>query len=96
MSKPAKGKDLEAFRSMHDKSFIVPKRIQEGLAALGDSWEYEADFIKRCAVSQTDFAAYRDRFAEFFLETGGSGGARGKRVWAGTKAFAKKLRESLT
>ena len=94
--KKVSGKDLEAFRAMHDKSFIVPKRIQEGLAALGDSWEYEAEFIKRCAVSQTDFAAYRDQFKDFFLETGGTGGARGKRVWAGSKAFAKKLRETLT
>jgi hypothetical protein len=94
--KKVSGKDLEAFRAMHDKSFIVPKRIQEGLAALGDSWEYEAEFIKRCGVSQTDFAAYRDQFADFFLETGGTGGARGKRVWAGTKAFAKRLRETLT
>lgn len=93
--KKVSGKDLEAFRAMHDKSFIVPKRIQEGLAALGDSWEYEAEFIKRCGVSQTDFAAYRDRFSEFFLETGGTAGARGKRVWAGTKAFAKRLRETL-
>ena len=94
--KKVSGKDLEAFRAMHDKSFIVPKRIQEGLAALGDSWEYEAEFIKRCGVSQTDFAAYRDQFSDFFLETGGTGGARGKRVWAGTKAFAKRLRETLT
>ena len=94
--KKVSGKDLEAFRAMHDKSFIVPKRIQEGLAALGDSWEYEAEFIKRGCVSQTDFAAYRDQFSDFFLETVGTGGARGKRVWAGTKAFAKKLRETLT
>lgn len=91
--KKAGGKDLEAFRAAHDKSFIVPTRIKEALAALGDSWEYEGEFIKRCGVSQTDFAAYRDKFLEFTIETPGAGGNRGKRVWAGTKAFAAKLRE---
>lgn len=87
------GKDIEAFRAAHDKSFIVPKRIKDGLAALGDSWEYEAEFIKRCGVSQTDFAFYREHFADFYVETSGSTNKRGKRVWAGTKAFASKLRE---
>jgi hypothetical protein len=90
----AGGKDLEMFRAAHDKSYIVPRRIKEGLTALGESWEYEAEFIKRCGLSQIDFAAYRDQFSDFYVETGGTGG-RGKRVWAGTKAFATKLRESM-
>ena len=94
--KPTGGKDFESFRAAHDKSFIVPKRIKDGLAALGDSWEYEAEFIKRCGVSQTDFAFYREHFADFYVETSGSTNKRGKRVWAGTKAFATKLREVAT
>lgn len=89
------GKDLEMFRAAHDKSYIVPRRIKEALAALGDSWEYEAEFIKRCGVSQTDFAAYREQFADFYVETAGSTSGRGKRVWAGTKTFTAKLRETL-
>lgn len=88
-----KGKDLGAFRAAHDKAYIIPRKIKAALAELGDSWEYESDFIRRCAMSSTDFARYRDQFAEFFVETRSSGGNRGKRVWTGTKAFAAKLRE---
>lgn len=89
------GKDLEAFRSAHDKSYIVPRRIKEALAALGESWEYEGEFIKRCGLSQIDFAMYREQFADFYVDTGGSHRNRGKRAWAGSKAFASKLREIL-
>jgi hypothetical protein len=94
-ARPAGGKDLEAFRAAHDKNYIVPARIKKGLSELGESWEYEADFIRRCGLSQTDFAAYRDQFDEFFVDTDGSHRNRGKRVWAGTKPFAAKLREVL-
>lgn len=85
------GKDFEAFRAAHDKSFIVPKKIREGLAKLGESWLYEAEFMKLCSLSQTDFAAYRDQFTDFYVTVGGR---TAKRVWAGTKAFANKLRGS--
>lgn len=91
------GKDLDAFRAAHDKAFIVPKRIKDALAELGDSWEYEGEFIRRCGVSTADFAAHREPFmADFTVETASAGGNRGKRVWAGTKAFAAKIRERLT
>ncbi len=92
VAQPAKGKDLEAFRASHDRSFIVPKKIQAGLDALGESWEYEAEFIRRCGLSTGDFAAYREKFQDFSVETASVNGNRGKRVWAGTKAFANKLR----
>lgn len=84
------GKDMQAFRELHDKSYIIPKKIKEGLAVLGDSWEYEGDFMRRIGVSQTDFAAHRDDFMEFYVTTGGK---NSKRIWAGTKAFAAKIRE---
>ena len=94
--KKAGGKDLEMFRAAHDKSFIIPRRIKDALAALGDSWEYEAEFIKRCGLSQSDFALYRDQFTDFFIEAGHTHRTRGKRVWAGTKAFASKLRGAIS
>jgi hypothetical protein len=94
-SSPAKGKDLESFRSAHDRSYIVPKKIQAGLEALGESWEYEAEFIRRCGLSTGDFAVYRDKFQDFSVETASVNGNRGKRVWAGTKAFASKLRAQI-
>lgn len=93
MSTPKAGKDLAAFRALHDKSYIVPLKIQEGLKALGENaWEYEVEFIKRCGLSTTDLAAYRDQFKDFFVETGGR---NPKRAWAGSKPFAKKLRDNL-
>lgn len=85
------GKDLAAFRAVHDKSFIVPERIKAGLAALGDSWEYEQEFVRRCNLSLADFSRYREQFSEFCVEIGGKST---RRVWAGTKAFANKLREA--
>ena len=90
-----KGRDFGAFRAAHDDSFIVPKKIQDALAQLGNSWVYEQEFIKLCGpgVSQMKFAVYREQFSEFFIEpTGGRDGGRNKRIWCGTKAFAAKLR----
>lgn len=89
--KPAPGKDLAQFRASHDKSFIVPRAIQMGLATLGPSWEYEQEFVKRCGLSLADFSKYRERFADHCVEIGGKSV---RRVWAGSKAYADKLREA--
>lgn len=86
------GKDVEAFRQLHDKNFKIPRRIKAALEELGDAWEYEADFIKRCAVSNTDFAMFRDEFATHWLEAK-TEGRSAKRVWCGTAKLANKLRE---
>lgn len=87
-----KGKCLAEFQAVHDRSFIVPKNIKQGLADLGDSWEYEAEFIKRCKLSQTDFSRYRDQFKPHIIETAGR---NPKRIWAGTAKFAEALRAKL-
>lgn len=86
---PAKGKGIDDFRASYDRSFIVPKRIKDGLAALGDSYESELEFMRRCGISVTDLSQYREPFAEFYIEVGGR---NPKRLWAGTKAFAAKCR----
>lgn len=85
-----KGKSLADFRSVHDKSYVIPLKITEGLAALGDGWEYEPEFIKLCGVSPLDFARFRDEFEAFYVTVGGSKSS--KRAWAGTKAIAEKMR----
>ena len=92
---PTRGRSIDAFRQNHDRAFIVPKRIRDGLEALGDSWEYEAEFVRRCGVASHEFALYRDQFSDFCIETPGTGGVRGKRVYAGTRTFAAKLRAAL-
>lgn len=90
------GRGLDEFRAEHDKSFAIPKRIRAALAELGDSWEYEADFLRRCNTAPGDFIRYRDEFAEFSVETPRRNGqSHAKRVWAGTKAFAAKLRAAV-
>jgi hypothetical protein len=89
----SKGKSLEEFRSAHDKNYIVPKKIKEALAKLGDSWEYEVDFLKLASLSTTDLAQYKDQFEAYIVPVKVSGGSHKKNVWAGTPAFAAKLRE---
>ncbi len=84
------GRTKDDFRGAHDKSFIVPKKIREGLEQLGGAWEYESDFMRRCGLSTTDFSRYRDPFEEYIVNTTGKSA---KRVWAGTADFAAELRE---
>lgn len=96
-SEPAKpqaaniGRTLTDFRATHDKAYIVPTKITEALAKLGDSWLYEAEFIKACGLTPPDVSAFRDQFADYTVEVRQDG--RRRTVWAGTKAFANKLRE---
>lgn len=85
-------KTLASFRATYDKNVVVPARIKAGLEKLGkDGWEFEVDFIKMCGVSTTDFAKFRDQFADFFVHI--TNGNHTRRVWAGTKATAHKMRE---
>lgn len=87
------GKSLSDFRAVHDKSFVIPNKIRAGLAALGDGWDYEPEFIKLCGVSVLDFARFRDEFADHYVTVGGSKSS--KRAWAGTKATAAKMRDMI-
>lgn len=88
------GKDLAAFRANHDKSFIVPNRIKEGLEQLGnDGWEYEIDFIKLCGLNINDFGRFRDQFSDNIVAFKQDG--RDRRIVAGSKALAAKMREML-
>lgn len=94
MPKPApKGKDLAAFRASHDPSFIVPNAIRKALAELGDSWETETEFMRRAQLNPTKFALFREQFADFYVNVGTD--RQPKRLWAGTKGFAEKMRGTL-
>lgn len=84
------GKSLADFRSAHDKSFIVPQKILAALKALGDGWEYEIQFMKMAGLCTTDFALYRDQFEEHIVVVNGR---NPKRIWAGSKDLARKMRE---
>jgi hypothetical protein len=89
----ASGKSLEEFRSAHDKNYIVPKKIEDALKKLGDSWEYEIDFMKMAGVSTTDMVTFREQFENHIVAVKVNGSSHRKNVWAGTVAFAAKLRE---
>lgn len=84
------GRTLNDFRATHDKAYIVPTKITEALAKLGDSWLYEAEFIKACGLTPPDVSAFRDQFADYIVEVRQDG--RRRTVWAGTKKFAEQLR----
>lgn len=87
-------KTLADFKAAHDKSFIVPQKIKAGIDALGkDGWEYEAEFIKSSGVNQNDISKFREQFTDFVVLIRQDG--REKRVWAGSKTLADKLREML-
>ena len=83
----ATGRSLSEFRATHDKSYIVPKKIRDGLAKLGEGWEYEMNFAKIAGISLSDLAAFRSLFEEHLVVVD-----RTRRAWAGTKATAAKMR----
>lgn len=87
------GKDLAAFKNEYDPDTIVPGKIKAALAELGDAWTSEVDFCRAAGIAGHVLARYRDVFTGFWVEMGGR---NPKRLWAGTKTFAAKMRESLT
>ena len=92
VAKKVAGKTLADFRAIHDKSTVVPGKIKEGLVKLGkDGWDYEPEFVKLCGVSVTDFSRFREDFEDYYVIVGGT--RTGKRVWAGSKELAAKMRE---
>jgi hypothetical protein len=90
-TKVKSGKSLEDFRAAHDPNYILPRKIEAALKSLGNSWEYELDFMRRVGVSATQFAAFREQYEDFIVVVGGARAA--KRAWCGTKTYAAKLRE---
>lgn len=83
-------KSLADFRRTYDKSYIVPNKVRAGLAALGSSWEYEVEFAKSIAVSLGDLGMFREPFADHIVQV-----KEGRRIWAGTKALARQMREMI-
>lgn len=85
------GRSLAEFRSEFDRDYIVPRKIRAALAALGTAWLYEVEFAKAARVSLADLGNYRDAFiAHVVLLKRDS-----RRVWAGTRKLAARLRGML-
>lgn len=91
----AKPKGADDFQKLYDKSYTIPKKIKEGLEKLGpDGWEYQTEFAKMCGIGNlADFNAFATQFEKDHCVV--VGGSKGKRVWAGSKALATKMRSML-
>ena len=91
MSK-ATAKTLDDFRAAHDKNVIIPAKIKAALSEMlkegAENWSYEAEFIRRAGISQTDMGLFRDHFADHVVETAGK---TNKRVWFADKKVAAKV-----
>lgn len=90
---PVSGRSVEAFRASHDRNYIIPAKIKTALEKLGDTWCYDAEFLKLASLSTSDLAMFRDQFEEYWLI---ADKAAKKRVWAGNAKLAAKLREMVT
>lgn len=91
---PQPKRDLAAFRAAHDTNVIIPAKLRAALADLEakdgpQSWEYEAEFLKRAKVANAQLGAFRDEFAEHVVEVGGR---NPKRIWFATKKTAAAAR----
>lgn len=89
----AAGRTLDEFRRSFDKSHIIPTRIKAALESLGGAWMTETEFSKLAGVSIPDLALYREPFEGHVVVLPGQ--HKGKRLWAGTKAAATRMREML-
>lgn len=87
------GRSIDEFKASYDKSYIVPGKIKAALQKLDTSWLYEVDFAKLAGVNLADLATYRAAFEDHVVVLNGND--RGKRVWAGTKTAAAKMREMI-
>jgi hypothetical protein len=91
-------KNLDAFRATHDRNVTVPNKIRAGLDALAkaegpEAWEYEADFVKRAQISQTDLGQFRSNFEDHIVETKGR---VSKRVWFADVTTAATARDAIS
>lgn len=99
MSK-SKGKTIADLRALHDKSVVMPNRINAAIAALaatGDSWAYEADFMKlaKPPIGAQDISKWREQFTDFWAEMPSTNGkSQIRRVWFATKKAADEWKES--
>ena len=85
------GRSLDEFKRQYNKDYIVPTKIREALKALGAGWKYEPEFAKDAGVSLADLGNYRSQFADHVVPLKRDS----RRVWAGTVAFADKLKGML-
>jgi hypothetical protein len=90
----SKGNTLDKWRSVHDKSVVIPRLIQAAIDKLAapdadDTWLYDQDFLKLAGVCVTDAARYRAPFEANIVMTAGK---NPKRAWFGSTKDAAEAR----
>lgn len=90
--------NLDAFRAAHDPNVTIPNKFKAGFASLlkeksEGAWEYEADFVKRSKLSQTELGKFRAQFSAHVVETNGK---NAKRAWFADAADAARMREAIS
>ena len=96
MTKP-KARNGADFAAKHVRETVAIRKIEAALArmrSLGtEHWEYEIDLSKPpYGISSNDLAAYRDRFAEFWVRTEVQEREKPYTVWFGDKKIAARYR----
>ena len=84
------GKTLADFRALHDKDFIVPRKIKDGLRTMPGVWMHEIDFVRHAGVTLHDLGNYREQFAELLVVP-----RDGRKIWAKTAAVAEQMKVML-
>jgi hypothetical protein len=92
----AKARTVADFRENFDKDVIIPRKIQAALDAMlkegAENWEYDADFVKRAGVSQSDMGRYRAQFEKHVILTANVNKRGPRKVWFASAKVAAKLR----
>lgn len=100
MASAKQKKTLADLHAAHDKNVMIPNRIRDtlkALAASGDDWMYEQDFIRlsKPPIAGMDISRYRDQFTDFWVDTPSTNGkSSSRRVWFASKALAAKWKDS--
>ena len=79
----------------YDKSTFIPKKIREGIEAIGaGAYLREQEFMRLCGVGNgNDLARYREQFSDFWVEIGGR---NPHRLWFGLAKDAEDFRERIS
>ncbi len=89
----AKRDPFTAFRDEYDDTVVIPRAIDAGLKALGEDFQGELAFSKRCGLSPIKFSAFREQYSAYWIEVRKTGKSP-QRIWCGTKEFAAKCRKA--
>ncbi len=84
---------LEDLDKQYNPAVIIPSRIREALARLGDGAMKSADFAREAGVTPLQLAQFSDLFKDFTLTVREDG--KSKTIWCGTVAFADKAKVRL-